>query len=174
MFFILRVELPTCTPYVALALSVYLFFLLMSEVTIYTDGACSGNPGPGGWAAIIIDDEDAEQITGGEPHTTNNRMELTAALEALRALETSSTVKLHTDSAYLSNAFNKGWLDSWQDNGWKTSSNKAVKNKELRQALLDEAERHDVEWIWVEGHADNELNIMADELAVTAMEAFKR
>lgn len=145
----------------------------MSDITIYTDGACSGNPGPGGWAAIIIDGDEAEQITGGEPHTTNNRMELRAALEALRALKNPSRVTLHTDSAYLSNAFNKGWLDSWQDNNWKTSSNKAVKNKKLWQALLEEADRHDVEWVWVEGHADNELNNMADELAVSAIEAYK-
>jgi ribonuclease HI len=145
----------------------------MKDVTIYTDGACSGNPGPGGWAAIIIDGDDSERLTGGEPHTTNNRMELTAALEALKALDAPSSVKLHTDSAYLSNAFNQGWLDSWQENDWQTSSNDPVKNQELWKDLLDEADRHDVEWVWVKGHADNELNNMADELAVAAMEPFK-
>jgi len=148
----------------------------MKDVTIYTDGACSGNPGPGGWAAILIpeNNRDAEKRTGGEPHTTNNRMELTAALEALRALDEPASVTLHTDSAYLSNAFNEGWLDSWQENDWQTSSNDDVKNKGLWQALLQEADRHDVEWVWVKGHADNELNNKADELAVAAMEEFKR
>ena len=148
----------------------------MKDVTIYTDGACSGNPGPGGWAAILIpeNNRDAEKRTGGEPHTTNNRMELTAALEALQALDEPASVTLHTDSAYLSNAFNEGWLDSWQENDWQTSSNDDVKNKGLWQALLQEADRHNVEWVWVKGHADNELNNKADELAVAAMEEFKR
>ena len=146
----------------------------MKNVTIYTDGACSGNPGPGGWAAILLSGDDADRRTGGEPHTTNNRMELTAALEALRALDEPAQVTLHTDSAYLSNAFNQGWLDSWQENDWQTASNDDVKNKQLWQALLKEADRHDVEWVWVKGHADNELNNMADELAVAAMEQFKR
>ena len=148
----------------------------MTDVTIYTDGACSGNPGPGGWAAIIIPDDNPdayEELTGGEPHTTNNRMELRAALEALRALDEPAQVALHTDSEYLSKAFNEGWLESWQDNDWQTSSNNDVKNQSLWKALLDEAERHDVDWVWVKGHADDELNVMADELAVTAMEQFK-
>jgi ribonuclease HI len=145
----------------------------MKDVTIYTDGACSGNPGPGGWAAILIAGEEADRLTGGESYTTNNRMELTAALEALRALDEPAQVTLHTDSAYLSNAFNQGWLDSWQDNDWQTSSNDDVKNKELWQALLEQADRHQVEWVWVKGHADNELNNMADELAVAAMEQYK-
>jgi ribonuclease HI len=148
----------------------------MTTVSIYTDGACSGNPGPGGWAAIVIpeDDPDAtEQLTGGESYTTNNKMELRAALEALRALDAPADVTLHTDSEYLSKAFNEGWLDSWQENDWQTASNNAVKNQGLWKALLDEADRHDVEWVWVKGHADNELNNMADELAVAAMERFK-
>ena len=148
----------------------------MTDLTIYTDGACSGNPGPGGWAAIIIPDDDpeaTEQLTGGDAHTTNNRMELTAALEALRALGTPSRVALHTDSEYLSKAFNEDWLDGWQANDWQTSSNNDVKNQDLWKALLDAAERHEVDWVWVKGHADDELNIMADELAVAAMEQFK-
>jgi ribonuclease HI len=149
----------------------------MTDVTIYTDGACSGNPGPGGWAALLIpeDDPDAtERITGGDPHTTNNRMELTAALQALRTLKAPTRVQLHTDSKYLSKAFNEGWLDSWQSNNWQTSSNSNVKNQDLWKALLDEADRHQVDWIWVRGHADDALNIVADELAVAAMEQFKR
>ena len=144
----------------------------MQEVTIYTDGACSGNPGPGGWAAILIYGDDADQLTGGEPHTTNNRMELTAALEALRALEQPAKVELHTDSSYLARAFNDSWIKKWQRNGWKTSSKKPVKNKELWEALVEMNERHSVEWIWVKGHADNELNNLADELAVAAMEPY--
>lgn len=147
----------------------------MDEVTIYTDGACSGNPGPGGWAAIIIrGDDDAETLTGGEPHTTNNRMELTAALEALRTLDGPSRVRLHTDSAYLSRAFNDSWIENWQKNGWRTSSKKPVKNKTLWQELVALDEQHDIDWIWVKGHADNELNNLADELAVAAMEPYMR
>mgnify|MGYP002760588377 CR=1 FL=1 len=132
-------------------------------VTIYTDGSCSGNPGPGGWAAIVMG-ETTEQLTGNEAHTTNNRMELTAALEALRSLDEPATVKLHTDSAYVSRAFNDGWI---------TSSNKPVENQELWKALVEQDERHDVSWIWVKGHADNELNNLADALAVDAMEQVK-
>lgn len=147
----------------------------METFTIYTDGACSGNPGPGGWAAIIIreDDNNTQRLKGGAPQTTNNRMELTAALKALRALDDPSHVKLYTDSSYLSRAFNESWLDKWQDNGWKTSSKKPVKNKELWQDLLEMDERHTIEWNWVKGHADNELNNLADELAVAAMEPYK-
>jgi ribonuclease HI len=141
-------------------------------VTIYTDGSCSGNPGPGGWAAIVMG-ETTEQLTGNEPHTTNNRMELTAALEALRSLDAPSRVELHTDSAYVSRAFNEGWIDNWQSNGWKTSSKKPVENQELWKALVEQDERHDVSWIWVKGHADNELNNLADALAVDAMEQVK-
>jgi ribonuclease HI len=147
-----------------------------STVTIYTDGACSGNPGPGGWAAILIDEDsprNAERLTGGEAHTTNNRMEMMAAIRALDALDEPATVALHTDSAYLSRAFNDGWLDSWQENGWQTSSKNPVKNKELWQELLRLDRKHDVDWVWVKGHADNELNNLADALAVDAMEEYK-
>lgn len=145
----------------------------MEEVTIYTDGACSGNPGPGGWAAIILrDGDDSETLTGGEPHTTNNRMELTAALEALRALNGPARVHLHTDSAYLSRAFNDRWIAKWQKNGWRTSSKKPVKNKTLWQELVALNETHDVDWIWVKGHADDAYNNLADELAVAAMQPF--
>jgi ribonuclease HI len=147
-----------------------------STVTIYTDGACSGNPGPGGWAAILIDEDrrrNADRLTGGEAHTTNNRMEMMAAIRALEALDEPASVTLHTDSAYLSRAFNDGWLDSWQENGWQTSSNDPVKNKELWQELLRLDEKHDVDWVWVKGHADNELNNLADSLAVDAMEEYK-
>ena len=152
----------------------------MKHVTIYTDGSCSGNPGPGGWAAVLIfDEKDAvgrqktEQLAEGERRTTNNRMELTGAIEALRALEGPHHVRLHTDSAYVSRAFNDGWLKNWQKNGWKTSSKKPVKNKALWQDLLALSEQHEVEWIWVKGHAENELNNLADRLAVEAMGTYK-
>ena len=153
----------------------------MNNVTIYTDGACSGNPGPGGWAAVLIfGEQDAvtgqqktEQLAGGEHRTTNNQMELTGAIEALRFLEAPYRVRLHTDSAYVSRAFNDGWLKNWQKNGWKTSSKKPVKNKALWQTLLALDEKHEVEWIWVKGHAENELNNLADRLAVEAMGAYK-
>jgi ribonuclease HI len=154
----------------------------VQDVTIYTDGACSGNPGPGGWAALLFFEGQTDDVTGepkyrqeaeGAPHTTNNKMELTAALKALESLDEPAHVQLHTDSRYLVNAFNKGWLDNWQSNGWKTSSKKPVKNKALWKKLLTATERHEVEWIWVKGHAGNEYNVLADEMAVTAMEAYK-
>jgi len=145
----------------------------MNEVEIYTDGSCSGNPGPGGWAAIVIDGEDVDQLTGGEPQTTNNRMELMAAIQGLASLEEPTDVKLYTDSAYVSRAFNDGWIVNWKKNGWRTSSKKPVKNKELWQKLDAQNDRHDVEWIWVKGHADNELNNLADALAVDAMNQYK-
>ncbi|PEN06596.1 ribonuclease HI [Longimonas halophila] len=148
----------------------------MDTVIVYTDGACSGNPGPGGWGALLMpegDRDDATQLTGGAPQTTNNRMELTAALKALESLDEPTTVKLHTDSAYVSRAFNDGWLANWKQNGWRTSSKKPVKNKDLWQALDAQNERHDVKWIWVKGHADNVHNNYVDSLAVTAMEDYK-
>jgi ribonuclease HI len=148
----------------------------MDTVIVYTDGACSGNPGPGGWGALLMpegDRDDATQLTGGAPQTTNNRMELTAALKALESLNEPTTVELHTDSAYVSRAFNDGWLANWKQNGWRTSSKKPVKNKDLWQALDTQNERHDVKWVWVKGHADNTLNNYVDSLAVTAMEDYK-
>lgn len=142
----------------------------MKEVIIYTDGACSGNPGPGGWAAMLLYDDQERTLTGSARDTTNNRMEMRAALEALRALTEPCVVKLHTDSAYLARAFNEGWLDNWQNNGWKTSSKNPVQNKDLWKQLLEEADRHEVEWVKVKGHADDPLNNRVDELAVDAIE----
>lgn len=146
---------------------------VLKEIIIYTDGACSGNPGPGGWAALLRHGEHQKVVSGGERMTTNNRMELTAALEALRALKQPCKVSLHTDSAYLHNAFTQGWLDKWQRNGWKTSSKKPVENKDLWEALLNVSERHDVSWVKVKGHADDEMNNLVDEVAVAAMEEYK-
>lgn len=145
----------------------------MNDVIVYTDGACSGNPGPGGWAAVLLLETGKKPLTGGAEKTTNNRMEMTAALEALRFFDEPKRIHLHTDSAYLANAFNQDWISNWQSNGWKNSSKKPVANKDLWQALLEETDRHDVEWIKVKGHADDQLNIEADELAVAAMEPFK-
>lgn len=145
----------------------------MVPLTIYTDGACSGNPGPGGWAALLLLEDGMQRLSGGARRTTNNRMELTAALEALRFLDEPRHVKLHTDSAYLANAFNQSWIENWQKNGWKNSSKKPVKNKDLWKGLVEMTDKHDVEWIKVKGHADDPLNIEADELAVAAMEAYK-
>lgn len=142
----------------------------MKEVIIYTDGACSGNPGPGGWAAMLLYDDQERTLTGSARDTTNNRMEMRAALEALRALTEPCVVKLHTDSAYLARAFNEGWLENWQNNGWKTSSKNPVQNKDLWKQLLEEADRHEVEWVKVKGHADDPLNNRVDELAVDAIE----
>ena len=142
----------------------------MKEVIIYTDGACSGNPGPGGWAAMLLYDDQERTLTGSARDTTNNRMEMRAALEALRALTEPCVVKLHTDSAYLARAFNEGWLENWQNNGWKTSSKNPVQNKDLWKQLLEETDRHEVEWVKVKGHADDPLNNRVDELAVDAIE----
>jgi ribonuclease HI len=142
----------------------------VEKVIVYTDGACSGNPGPGGWGAIIYGDENVS-LAGSAKRTTNNRMEMTAALEALRHFDEPTEVHIHTDSAYLSRAFTDRWIDKWQRNGWKTSSKKPVENQDLWKALLSEVDRHDVHWVKVKGHADDERNIQADALAVSAMQA---
>ena len=136
---------------------------------IYTDGSCSGNPGPGGWAAVLQSGDHERVITGAERETTNNRMELTAAIEALRVLKRPCKVRLHTDSAYLEKAFNDGWIENWIRRGWRTASKKPVENQDLWKELLDVSEPHDVEWIKVKGHADNDLNNRVDGLAVEAM-----
>jgi len=141
----------------------------MKEVTIYTDGACSGNPGPGGWAALLMYGRHERVITGAERQTTNNRMELTAVVEALRVLKQKCVVHLHTDSAYIVNAFKEGWIDRWQKKGWKTAGKKPVKNRDLWESLLALMHRHDVHFVKVKGHADDELNNRVDRLAVEAM-----
>ena len=145
----------------------------MKDVLIYTDGACSGNPGPGGWAAVLQYGPHERVVSGAEPETTNNRMELRAALEALRALHEPCRVALHTDSAYLARAFNEGWLKNWQRNGWKNSKKKPVENRDLWEALLEQTARHRVRFIKVKGHADDPLNNRVDGLAVAAMNAFR-
>ena len=141
----------------------------MKKVTIYTDGACSGNPGPGGWGAILEYGEHKLEISGGEKHTTNNRMELTGPIEALRRLNTPCEVELYSDSSYLINSFTKGWLANWQRRNWIKSDKKPVENQDLWQELLKLTEIHSVKWIKVRGHADNEFNNRCDELARAAI-----
>lgn len=143
----------------------------MKQVEIYTDGACSGNPGPGGWAAILLYGERRLELSGYEPLTTNNRMELTAAIAGLRALKEPCRVVLYSDSAYLVNAFRQNWLASWQRNGWRTSKKEPVENQDLWQELLALTRTHQVEWAKVKGHAGHALNERCDELARTAIQA---
>ncbi|MGA7306825.1 MAG: ribonuclease HI [Rhodothermales bacterium] len=138
-------------------------------VVVFTDGACSGNPGPGGWAATLQYGRHERVLTGSAPRTTNNRMELTAALEALRAIRVPCVVEIHTDSAYLANAFNQGWIDNWIRKGWKTAAKKPVENQDLWEQLLTEVGRHRVKWVKVKGHADNDANNRVDRLAVEAI-----
>jgi ribonuclease HI len=147
----------------------------MSEpapVVIYTDGACSGNPGPGGWGAILTYGEKCKEISGGEALTTNNRMELMAAISALDALKKPSRVELHTDSQYVMKGITQ-WIHGWKKNGWKTADKKPVKNAELWQRLDDARRVHDIDWRWVKGHAGHAENERADELARLAMAEFK-
>jgi ribonuclease HI len=140
-------------------------------VEIFTDGACSGNPGPGGWGAILRSGSHERELKGGEAATTNNRMELMAAIAALEALKRPSIVRLHTDSNYLKDGVTK-WLPRWKRNGWKTADRKPVKNVDLWQRLEAAMAPHKVEWIWVRGHAGHPENERADRLAVEAMKPF--
>jgi ribonuclease HI len=138
------------------------------RVSIWTDGACSGNPGPGGWGAVLRYVSHEKELKGGEAMTTNNRMELTAAIEALESLKRACAVSLHTDSQYLRGGVT-AWLAGWKRNGWRTAGRKPVKNEDLWRRLDVAAGRHDVEWIWVKGHAGDEHNERADRLAREAM-----
>jgi ribonuclease HI len=142
------------------------------RVTIYTDGACSGNPGPGGWGAILIFRGQEKELSGGEAMTTNNRMEMTAAIESLKALKRACAVDLYTDSQYVRQGIT-AWMHNWKRRGWRTADNKPVKNEDLWRELDAEASRHQVSWHWVKGHADDPLNIRVDEIAVAAMAPFK-
>ncbi|MDQ3472052.1 MAG: ribonuclease HI [Pseudomonadota bacterium] len=135
-----------------------------SKVEIFTDGACRGNPGPGGWAALLRMGERERELSGGEPLTTNNRMELTAAIRALQALKRPCRVELHTDSSYVRDGITK-WIHGWQHNGWRTSDRKPVKNEELWRELLDAIASHQVRWHWVKGHSGHPENDRADALA---------
>ena len=136
----------------------------MSEVVIHTDGACRGNPGPGGWGALLEYKGRRRELPGGEPHTTNNRMELMAAIRALETLSRPCRVILYTDSNYVRDGID-GWLAKWKRNGWKTAARKPVKNADLWRRLDEAAQRHEIEWHWVKGHAGNRGNETADALA---------
>ena len=136
---------------------------------IYTDGACSGNPGPGGWGAVILDQDDKQKnISGSEKNTTNNRMELLAAIMSLKKIKTNSEVVIFTDSTYVKNGITE-WMKNWKKNGWKNSSKKPVKNKDLWEKLDKLCEANIVSWKWVKGHSTNEFNNLADELATKAI-----
>lgn len=143
----------------------------MKEVTIYTDGACSGNPGPGGWAAVLRYGEHAKEMSGYVPGTTNNRMEIMAAIEGLAALKQPCKVTICSDSAYLVNAFQKGWIDNWKLNGWKNASKQPVENQDLWMILLMSIKKHkhDVQFVKVPGHADDTFNNRCDLLARAAV-----
>ena len=142
----------------------------LPQVVVYTDGACDPNPGIGGWAAILLQPANKKRVelTGGDPESTNNRMELTAVLEAVSHLKTRCAVTIHTDSQYVKNAFTAGWLKSWQAKGWKTASREPVKNRDLWEKLLAATARHVIAWQWVRGHHVDPLNNRCDELAVEA------
>ena len=144
-----------------------------AEVAIYTDGACSQNPGPGGWGAILISGPHRKELSGGEAATTNNRMELMAAIAALEALKRPARVEMHTDSEYLRNGISR-WIHGWKSKGWRTAANEPVKNVELWQRLDAAQARHQVRWHWVKGHAGHPENERADELARAGMAPFLR
>lgn len=143
------------------------------HVTIYTDGACSGNPGPGGWAAILQWKGREKKISGGEAHTTNNRMEMRAIIEGLKALRKPCRVTICSDSALIVNAFKQGWIDGWQKRGWKKADKKPVENRDLWEEMLKAMDDHRVTWKKVKGHADDATNIRVDKLAVEASKQFQ-
>ena len=145
----------------------------MKTVTVYTDGACSGNPGPGGWAAILMYGPHKKELSGGEAETTNNRMELTAVLRALEALKEPCEVDLWSDSKYVIDGLSKGWARSWRAKGWVKSDKKPALNPDLWGPLLDQTDRHTLRYHWVKGHAENEWNNRCDELAVMESQRFK-
>ena len=145
----------------------------LTDVTIYTDGACSGNPGPGGWAAILIAGNYKKELSGGEANTTNNRMELEGVINGLRALTRPCNVTIYSDSAYVVNAFNQNWIDKWMKNGWKNSAKAEVANSDLWKELVVLTTTHKVTFSKVKGHADDELNNRCDELAVAESRKFK-
>ena len=146
--------------------------MAQEKITIYTDGACSGNPGPGGWGALLEYKDTSKELCGGEPDTTNNRMELTAAIQALEALKRPSRIDLHTDSTYVKDGITK-WMANWKKNGWKTAAKKPVKNQDLWMLLDKAITRHDIDWHWVKGHAGHPGNEKADALANQGMDTVR-
>jgi len=144
------------------------------EIQVFSDGACSGNPGPGGWGAILRYKDVEKELSGGESETTNNRMELMGVIAALESLKEPCQVKVFTDSQYIAKAFTENWLENWQKNGWKTAGKKAVKNRELWERLLAQAAVHRLEWQWIRGHAGHPENERCDQLAVAARDRFAK
>jgi len=144
----------------------------MKTVTVYTDGACSGNPGPGGWGSVLRYGDAEKVLSGGENPTTNNRMELTAVIEALKALKEPRIVELYSDSRYVIDGLSKGWAVSWRKNNWRKADKKPALNPDLWAQLLDLCEKHEMRYHWVKGHADNEYNERCDALAVAEREKF--
>lgn len=144
----------------------------MKKVTIYTDGACSGNPGPGGWGAVLLYGDKEKRTSGGDKETTNNRMELQATISSLNLLKESCEVELYTDSKYVMDGITK-WIHGWIKNNWRNAQKKPVKNDDLWKELLEATKRHKINWNWVKGHSGNFYNDIADELAVKAIELYK-
>ncbi len=140
----------------------------MKTVTLYTDGACSGNPGPGGWGAILEYQGTEKELSGGESSTTNNRMELTAVIAGLSALKEPCVVELYSDSKYVIDGLSKGWAESWRKNGWRKADKKPALNPDLWETLLELTEKHTLHYHWVKGHAENEKNNRCDQMAVAA------
>ena len=145
----------------------------MKTVTLYTDGACSGNPGPGGWGAILEFNGVEKELSGGEANTTNNRMELTAVIQGLQALKEPCIVELYSDSKYVIDGLSKGWAASWRKNGWRKADKKPALNPDLWEKLLNLVEKHELGYHWVKGHADNPYNNRCDQLAVTESQKYK-
>lgn len=145
----------------------------LKKIIIYTDGACSGNPGPGGWAAILMWKDKEKVLTGGASDTTNNRMEMMAVIKALQALNHPCHAKIHSDSALIVNAFKQKWVKNWVKRGWKKANKKPVENQDLWKKMLKAMEKHKVSWIKVKGHADNQLNNRVDALAVEACKKYQ-
>jgi len=141
----------------------------MKTLEIYTDGACSGNPGPGGWGVVMIYSDKTKELFGNEQDTTNNRMEMRAVIEGLRAVKTRCPINLYSDSSYIVNAINKDWISNWQNNGWRTADKKEVKNKDLWEQIIELNVKLNPTYIWVKGHSTNTHNNRADELAVGAI-----
>lgn len=146
----------------------------MKDIEMYTDGACSGNPGPGGWGVVLIYKNHIKELSGAEDNTTNNRMELTAIIKAFEALKEKCNIKLYSDSSYSLNPFLQGWIAQWQMNGWRSLSKSPVKNVDLWEKLIDLMQGHNVEMIWVKGHAENKYNNRCDELARKAIESLPK
>lgn len=145
----------------------------MKTVTLYTDGACSGNPGPGGWGAILSFRETEKELSGGEANTTNNRMELTAVIRGLQALKEPCTVELYSDSKYVIDALEKGWAKAWREKDWRKADKKPALNPDLWEILLDLVEKHTLHYHWVKGHADNPKNNRCDQMAVAESQKYK-